>query len=417
MPYDPAIGVENMPSEPEIVAILQRQFEEAKRQGNMAALNAVIQGAKFYHDKIRNAWPGAGDLLSELIGDMLNEQGAIREMLDNKNAGVSTGGGGGGSQRNGQLRLAMSAPLADRVRSAVGMRTTLDELIGHLEQGRLRAAEDSWSPEDRAMVGQIIESAAPTVRAQMASFGPRADALFNEIMAWIRQEVPFQLRYWSKPTPQAVNQAVTDMVAKFRLGVMMGDPDSADEATSIGSGLIGEAVHEILDALENSDPIWMAKARGANVAEMAGANSNSAWEEASLVVSEDGLWNVIEAKLCQFIARGATLDVAKQQVIASKDSLGVEMYSQIRQSQRDYGLWYDGRYQSIYDIATLATDKAASKLGLSIWDNLGQRAKDGVRWALVNWGIDAMDKAGKDAVASGIDAKAEEMVAAIPRQD
>jgi hypothetical protein len=231
MPYDPAIGVENMPSEPEIVAILQRQFEEAKRQGNMAALNAVIQGAKFYHDKIRNAWPGAGDLLSELIGDMLNEQGAIREMLDNKNAGVSTGGGGGGSQRNDQLRLAMSVPLADRVRSAVGMRTTLDELIGHLEDGqRLQAGCGCGKKRIQAQAAGVRE-----VIDWLRTAGPVGMAIATSAMAvlWSVQEGPKLVRALSdlmagQPTTlslteeqliqQAISTAQAKTVADFRAG-------------------------------------------------------------------------------------------------------------------------------------------------------------------------------------------------------
>jgi hypothetical protein len=138
--------------------------------------------------------------------------------------------GGGGGQRNGQLRLAMSAPLADRVRSAVGMRTTLDELIGHLEAGqRLQAGCGCGCKRIQAQVAPAIgagAAAAATVfglpaviLAAMAILGAKyGPEIAQKLQQFFQGQPTTFAPDENAKISEAIAQANAQTVADFRAG-------------------------------------------------------------------------------------------------------------------------------------------------------------------------------------------------------
>jgi hypothetical protein len=123
-------GPENLPPEAEIIANLRAQFAEGKKRGDMRILNAVIAGASHYRDLLISK--GGGQLLRGLVNEMIADRGAIREMLDNWAAGTLPYDEARPPEWRSNMRIAMSLPLADRVRAGVGIRTGLDDLIERL---------------------------------------------------------------------------------------------------------------------------------------------------------------------------------------------------------------------------------------------------------------------------------------------
>jgi hypothetical protein len=182
--------------------------------------------------------------LYSLLEEATSEEtwGAVRAFIDHVNEYVRGRGeyegeggipspqprqAGGGGQRNGQLRLAMSAPLADRARSAVGMRTTLDELIGHLEDGQRIQAGCGCGERVKAQVAPAIGAGAAAtvfglpavILAAMAILGAKyGPEIAQKLQQFFQGQPTTFAPDENAKISEAIAQANAQTVADFRAG-------------------------------------------------------------------------------------------------------------------------------------------------------------------------------------------------------